>query len=160
MYRFDQEGLTARLQSLPQSARVAFALACAERLSAFIGEPHELAGAARNAALRFMAGEASSSDFADLAAQLEQCPQIDRDDVAASAHLLDCIRNDDLQAAVWVAQRAYEARDLAAQGEMRFVVYTPEIEAALLSHPAVQAELATQSADIAALFGERSRAGR
>ena len=62
------------------------------------------------------------------------------------------MRTNDAQAAVWVAQHAYDARDLAAQEGLSFSVYTPEIESALLSHPTVQAELASQATHIADLL--------
>ena len=154
MYRFDPGTLKEALAGFPAEARVAFALACAERLaqlsqSASDPEARELATNARNFAQQFVAGGAvHPDDVSVLAVQLESCPHLDSDDIAASAYVLDCLRANDPQAAVWAAQRAYDARDLAAQQSMQFTAYTPGVELALLSDSGVQAELASQASDL------------
>ena len=148
MYRFDKVILKQRLESLPHASRVAFALACAERLASD-REPIQVAQFARATALKFMfGGVIPPAELELLSDQLDASPHIDRDDVAASAYALDCVRGNDPQAAVWAAQRAYDACDLAAQSAMDFTTYTQDIELALLAHPTVQAELASQEADL------------
>jgi hypothetical protein len=148
MHRFDPANLKKQLESLPHSARVAFALACAERL-ALSNEQIQLAQSARATASKFVLGGITPRPEMDLlAAQLAASPQIDQDDVAACAYVLDCVRTNDPQAAVWAAQRAYDACDLAAQSSMEFTTYTNDIEIAVLAVPAVQAELASQASDI------------
>jgi hypothetical protein len=161
MHRFDPQSLKQKLEALPHVSRVAFALACADRLAEFLGNYIEPAIAARNVARQFVLGSpVASPELAELAATLEGSPLLDCDDVAASAYLLDCLRTNDPQAAVWTAQRAYDARDLAAQEAMSISTYTPEIEATLLASPAVQAELASQITDINELIGSAGAAGR
>ena len=164
MYRFDPDVLKEALAGFPAEARVAFALACAERLahislSASNPEARELATTARNFAQQFVAGAAINPDeISVLAVQLESCPHLDSDEIAASAYVLDCLRANDPQAAVWAAQRAYDARDLAAQESMQFTVYTPGVELALLSDSGVQAELASQASDLDLLRSNPSAA--
>ena len=103
-------------------------------------------------ARRFVEGVAiDGAAMEKLASDMQHSPVLDRDDFAACVYLLDCLRSGDVQAAVWAAQRAYEARDLAAQTELEFSDYTPEVEAQLLGHPLVQAELSSQAADIGRL---------
>jgi hypothetical protein len=161
MHRFDPPSLKQQLEALPHAAKVAFALACADRLADFLGNHIEPAIAARTAARQFVLGPPIAPlELGELVAALEASPFLDRDDVAASAYLLDCLRTNDAQAAVLAAQRAYDARDLAAQEAMSFSTYTPEIEAALLDNPAVQAELAAQITDINELVGSAAAAGR
>jgi hypothetical protein len=157
----DKATLAAELAALPARSRVAFALACAERLVAYSrhvagSATYELAGAARALARRFVAGEViAAEEFEALVARLESSPDIDDDDVAAGAFVLECMRSGDVQSAVWAADRGFDARMRAAERGRVFSVYTPEIDAALLADPAVQTELACQRKDLDSLKQDR-----
>jgi hypothetical protein len=151
MLRFSPNDLRQKLSPLPHVARVAFALACSERLASFIGDKNELSESVRAAVLQFVLGSNVPGLLDSLAARLEASPELDRDDIAACAYVLDCARRNDVQAAVWAAQRACDARDQHVQDELDFLAYTAEIEAGLLCHPLVQAELSSQARDIADL---------
>ncbi|GEM_PF-2298211 len=157
VYPSETDELKRRLGGLPVKARVAFALACAERLTRYSRHPvgsetYESARAARRLARQFIGGAAIDPGELDaLAQRLESSPDIDDDDVAASAFVLECLRAGDVHSAVWAAERAFDARARAAEKGMVFTVYTPEIEAALLSDPELQGELARQRADLGAL---------
>jgi len=161
MHRFDSDELKKDLEALPLAARVAFALACAERVAAFTRGTNELAQAGRTMAHRFLQGLAPDiEEIASLAARMEASPDIDVDDVAACFYLIECLRDHDPQGAIWTAERAYEARDQAAQSDIDWTIYTPAVESALLAHPAVQAELAAQAADIGDLLKDPACAPR
>ena len=157
MYRYDSAELKRRLGELPATARVAFALACAERLTAYSRHSsdsveYELAKAARELGRRYVAGAAIADDELDaLTSRLESSPDIDDDDMAACAFVLECMSTGEVQPAVWAAERALDARERAAERRMVIKVYTPEIDAALLADPDTQAELARQQADLDAL---------
>lgn len=154
MYHVDAAELSRQLGVLPVEARVAFALACADRLTEYSrhsrgSETYELARAGRELARRFVAGAAIVEEELDtLTSRLESSSDIDDDDIAACAHVLECLRTGEVQPAVWAAGRAYDARERAAEKRMAFKVYTPEIEAALLRDPNLQTELAHQQADL------------
>ena len=160
MHRFDAADLTRQLDALPIEARVAFALACAERLASYSSRPddsqtRELAQAARELARQSLAGASIAPEaLGTLAARLESLPDIDDDDVAACAYVLECLRTGAAQAAVAAAERAYGARERVVEKGLLFSVYTPEIEAALLADPRIQAELAYQRADLESLGRE------
>ena len=166
MYHADPDELSRQLGALPVEARVAFALACAERLTEYSrhsqgSETYELARAARELVRRFVAGAAIAGDeFDTLTSRLESSPDIDDDDVAACAYALECLRTGEVQPAVWAAGRACDARERAAEKRMVFKVYTPEIEAALLRDPDLQTELAHQQADLDALRRDPRSASR
>lgn len=157
MHRFDAAELTRQLEALPIEARVAFALACAERLAGRTSRPagsqtQELAQAAREMARQSLAGVAIDPDALDtLAARLDSLPDIDDDDVAAYAYTLECQRTGDVQAAVAAAERAYDARERLAENGLSFSNYTFEVEAVLLADPRIQAELVCQRADLDSL---------
>ena len=153
MHFFDAPGLQQKLELLAHEQQVRFALACADRLSAFVASPEsastEAALAVRLLARDYLLGKPLVHDsLRALAVRLEGSPALDQDEMAASAYLLECLRQGGAQAAVWVAQRAYETRDSAAQQALDFSAYTPETETAILSHPLVQEELAAQLLDL------------
>ncbi len=166
VYRYDPEELKRRLAELPARARVAFALACAERLSVYSrhssgSAEYELARAARELGRRYVAGAAIADDeLRALTSRLESSPDIDDDDLAACAFVLECMRGGEVQPAVRAAERALDARERAAEKRMVISVYTPEIDAALLADPDTQAELAQQHADLDALRRDPRSASR
>ncbi len=86
-----------------------------------------------------------------LLAKLDQSAELDRDDVASSYYALAAVVKEDLESAIWSAQRAYEARDAQAQEAMDISSYTAEVEECLLQCQEVQNELKYQAADLSAL---------
>ena len=145
-------------------ARAAFALACAERTQEFCALPRDdqtratmrAALAAASAAI----GEGLlAPHLAVMLAKLEGSPGLDDDAAAATAYALRCLQSGDAQEAVWSAQRAYDARDAAAQAQLQFENFTPSVEEQLRSASVVQLELQCQMEDIAALSGDSERSG-
>jgi hypothetical protein len=150
--RFDYELTEARLRKLPIRASASFALICARRLALLAPNRHLLAEQAREVALGLLNPQSRGNpDAESVLRQLESSPELDRDDVAASFYALASVARSDAKAAFWAAQRGYDAADTAAQDTMEFSVFTEDVEAALLSHPLVQAELSAQARELALL---------
>ena len=106
------------------------------------------------AAGQVISGGLPPNHVAPVLAALQDSPGLDDDAAASTAYALRCLQSGDPQEAVWAAQRAYDARDAAAQAQLEFDTFTPSVEEQLRSAPVVQSELKCQMEDIATLSGD------
>jgi hypothetical protein len=162
--KFDEIAVLQALTRLPVEAQSALVQACAWR-TLYLAEAGELPPAVAALCARALnlipdalaRGEAGAEDCGHLLEEFEDLPELDDDRVAACAFALRHMKSrGDPKEAVWAVRRAYEARDQLAQNSMDFTIYTPEIGAALLNHPAVQLELENQAMDLDALSKDPS----
>ena len=121
MLHFDESALTERLARLSVPQRYAFALACTERLRPYYSYPDmKPPPPALDSALRLLreiaAGDARAPNLATAIAACES--ELDTDDDAVASLLYTSRSLDNLQAAVFAARRAYEARDRLAMENM------------------------------------------
>jgi Protein of unknown function (DUF416) len=157
MLTFDAALLHSRLAKLPREARVAFALACAERLqpyATFSNDASAVELVRRILDLTFAAISSPSiprPELAQLSQALEAAPYLDDDAAASAAYALRCYFSSDAKDAFFAAQRAYDARDREAQQLIASNVITVADERVILAHPNVQQEFARQRADLDAL---------
>src|SRR5262249_17928400 len=149
--RFDRGLMSARLAELPCEARVAFALACAERLqpsATYLRDRSAVALVRRILDLTFDAissPSAARSELAELSQTLEAAPFVDDDAAASTAFALRCHLSGAAEDAMRAAKRAYEARDYEAQQDPDYISAD---EIMLLAHPNVQEELFQQQTDL------------
>jgi hypothetical protein len=149
---FDEALIQSRLARLPAQARVAFALACAERLqpcAGFLNDPSAV-GLVRQILDQTLDATCLSATpppgLAKLSRALEAAHYLDDDAAAAVAFAVRCHFSGDAREAALAARRAYEARDHEAQ--QSFPVITASEGAAILAHPGTQREIADQLADL------------
>ncbi len=96
-----------------------------------------------------MASCVRADEFRRLNEQFDALLELDDDRVATCAFVVRHLHSGgNPHEAVWAAQRAYESQDQLAQESMVFQSYTVDVEAKLLTFPAVQAELQSQRNDI------------
>jgi len=155
--QFDSTRLRSELSDLPPRLRATFAALCARRLArqsgrlevasesqAFTELHAQLWAAVADTQIR-------SEDTAVAAERAQSLIPADDDDAnAALTYALQAASGGDPKAAAWAAERVYEAIDAFLQ-DQGFEVGTPAGEAAILSHPLVQAELQRQADDLVAL---------
>jgi hypothetical protein len=153
MLRYDEPALLHSLASLAPKDRVAFAVACAERLRPYFGYPDsppipkqldEALEALRRAVEESLPANALNSVVSICETTLDP----DDDAVAAISYASAATLPDGTPAAAWAARRAYEARDRLVGDTLDGAVFTPEVEQRILAHPAVQAELHHQAVDL------------
>ncbi len=179
MYKYDEKANVAVLESVAPGLRPAFAAACAQRVlpcyrayAKAVGlgtfeavaahldyawdcllsghlDPEQSA-ARSEACMALIPGEEGTA-WASLWAP--QRPYAE-DAVAALTYALRSMARCDPQEAAWAGRRAYEALDY-----MVINVLGIRDEAAILAHPAVQAELARQQRDLSDLAGGQTAAG-
>jgi hypothetical protein len=161
----DETTLTEDLASIPREAGVAFAAACARRLTAASqanGIDVTLVLSAVDRLREFAVGR-DIGDVAELEAKLiaimpdeDDCADLPDfvygDAIASTVYTLLYASGGDVQNAVWAARRAYEAVDLCAGRTVEGTVFTPDVEAATLGHPWVQSELRRQRRDLQSLL--------
>ncbi len=152
LLRFEPGIIRSSLAALDAQHRVAFAVACSLRAASGATPCEPLAEAARRLAVGYAYNRSIDIPGAQaLLAKLDQSAALDRDDVATSYYALAAAVKEDLESAIWSAQRAYEARDAQAQEAMDIESYTAEVEERLLKSKEVQNELKYQAADLIAL---------
>lgn len=164
---FDEEALRERLSVLPQDAAVAFAAACAARLTntanglSINEDLKRLLSHTMDAIIAYLG---SGSPFDTLAAEedlLAAMPDEDEnpdlpsavveDAAAAAVYTLRATRDSDPQNAAWAARRAYETADREVLGTLNVGEVGDSEEAYILQHPVVQTELQRQSRDLGAI---------
>ena len=170
MHRFDTGTLMQQVSGLTHGARVAFALACAERVAASLPAdplpPHRaLAEDVRALAHRFLAGErADAARTEALITALSDSPDLDEDALAPWLYVIECVHLNKARAALWAGMRAYDASERVARDASGIVPVSRDTQQQLLEHPVVQAEIAAQAADLQALVADplafRRLAGR
>jgi hypothetical protein len=152
LLRFEPGKLRSSLAALDSQCRVAFAVACSLRAARGAKPSEPLAEAARSLAKGYAYNRSIDLPAAkSLLAKFDQSAELDRDDVASSYYALAAAVKEDLESAVWSAQRAYEATDAQAQEALEISDYTVEVEEHLLQCQEVQNELRYQAADLSAL---------
>jgi hypothetical protein len=170
MLAYDEDERIRRLDRLPAKLRVAFALACAERLMGGFrtysggrsSRDEEVLAQIMNQLWQDTQGNGRLSS-AELAQMLDTCmalmpgegdsaphlgDAIAEDCVAAIAYAIRCRQNGQSQQAAWAACRAYEALDQYVIRKDSLNVYSPGGESQVLADPRVQAELRRQQTDI------------
>lgn len=175
MLRFEEIKLAQKLGQLANGARVAFAAACAQRLSASYAKFSTQTGrgdeVALNGILTRLWNDLNGSQMSDedldamIAACMELVPKEDdgpwsmeqaaaEDAASALVYALRCRRSGQAKEAAWAARRAYEATDHYVINTENIDTETPGAEARILSHPLVQAELRRQQRDLDELQDE------
>ncbi len=153
--------LAGNLASIPRQAGVAFATACATRLTAA-----SQANGIDTTLVRFAVDRLSEcavgcdiGDVAELEAQLiaaipdeDDCADLSdliyADAIACTIYALLYAAGGDVQNAVLASLRAYEAADLCAGRAVQGAAFTQSVEDAILRHPWVQSELQRQHRDL------------
>jgi hypothetical protein len=152
LLRFDPAILRNRLAAFDLKSRLAFALACSLRTANDALHFEPLAEVARRFAEDYaLRGTLEPAAAQRLLAELQESPELDRDEVASAYYALDAALKDSLDSVILAAQRAYDARDALAQRTFDFSIYTNETEELLLQHPGVQHELKCQTLDLECL---------
>jgi uncharacterized protein YjaG (DUF416 family) len=174
MLRFDEAELVQNLERLSIWQRVAFAVACAERLRPAYLSFSERTG--RGNSLDFedaldrlwldLGGETMTDD--EVGAKIERCMELmpregdepwDDSQVyaenagSALVYALRCRQNGQSQEAAWAARHVYEALDHHIIARESMDVSAPGAEARVLSHPLIQAELCRQRRDLERSLG-------
>ena len=163
MHHFDEPLLLEILRTLPVQAQSAFAQACAWRtLSegsvALPAAVHALCMRAQELAHSLVTTEyRDTKAAAGILAEFENSFELDDDRVATCAYVTRHLLSGEPQEAAWAARRAYEATDQLAQQSVAFTQYSPAVEARLLGHPGVQAELECQAIDLEQLQNEATQ---
>ena len=145
-----------RLSRLSVECRSTFAAACAERLRPYYGYPDsppipaEL-NVALEALWSVIHGQPAEVSLDEAGSLLDSLPEPDEDAIAAALWAIDAYKNNDPQAAVWAARRAYEARDRLVVDSLHIRSTDPMWEDTVLAHPVVQEELRRQVDDLEAL---------
>ena len=149
--------------SIPLRAGVAFATACARRLAATSQENDvTLILSALDRVREFAAGR-EIGDVSDIEAKLialvpdeDECANLPdlmhANTLASTVSTLLYAVGGDVQNAVWAARQAYEAVDLCAGRTVEGTTFTPDVNAAILGHPWVQAELRREQRDLQSLL--------
>jgi hypothetical protein len=168
---FDERKLLTELEQLTDRLRAAFAAACAERqFQCYVryseisknGDHHKLARAL--GCIWEDLGKAQA-DHTALERQLEVCMsllpsgEVDELDhrvfaenaVASVAFAIRARITGVSQEAVWAARRAYESLDHYVTNRLNPIIIEPNVEARILAHPLVQAELERQQVDLSQL---------
>jgi len=152
---FDAAVIHSRLAKLSREARVAFALACAERLqpyATYSNDPLAAALVRRVLDLTFDGISSPSSisppELGELSHALETAQYLDEDAAALAAYALRCYFSGAAEDAVFAAQRAYDACDHEAEQLIESNVITSADEAMILAHPNIQHELSGQRSDL------------
>jgi Protein of unknown function (DUF416) len=168
---FDERKLLTELEQLTDRSRAAFAAACAERqFQCYVrysetsknGDHHKLARAL--GCIWEDLGKAQA-DHTALERQLEVCMSLlpsgepdgldDREfaenAVASVAFAIRARITGVSQEAVWAARRAYESLDHYVTNRLNPIIIEPNVEARILPHPLVQAELERQQVDLSQL---------
>ena len=141
---FDAALIHSRLARLPGEARVAFALACAERLQSYATFSNDLSAVALVRQILDLTFDAISSpsiprpELAELSQALESAPYLD-DDAAASAARMRSRGETGC---------AIDARDFEAQQLIEGNVIAVADELMILAHPNIQQELSRQRVDL------------
>jgi len=155
MLVFDAALIHSRLAKLSREARVAFALACAERLQPYApysNDPLAVALVRRVLDLTFDAISSPSSipppELVELSHALETAQYLDEDAAASAAYALRCYFSGAAKDAVFAAQRAYDACDHEAQQLVECNVITSRDEAKILAHSNIRRELSRQRSDL------------
>ncbi|MCX9158569.1 hypothetical protein OPU71_20850 [Niveibacterium sp. 24ML] len=157
MHTFDEPALFAALEKLPTAERVAFAFAAAMRVQKLGHELQSeacrtlLANARHAVAAYLLTAKFSAGEIARLSSSLDELPELDDDQVAASAYMLRCVLTGEAKNALWAARRAYDAADQRAQDEFEVEEFSPTVEKAILSSQVVQSELRAQANDLSLL---------
>jgi hypothetical protein len=162
-YGHDEPRLLAALTGLTPRERVAFAIACALRLRPYFGYPDNPSipselDAAFAALIGYVDGSVSHDAVLAATGACENTLKIDDDLVAAVIYASRVPQPDEAQAAVWVARRAYEARDRHVADALAIDFNRAGAEQTVLRHPVVQSELGRQIVDLASLAAETTRA--
>lgn len=166
---YNEASNVAILRRLPSRLRVVFALLCAFRLLPTYQRFHSRTGLGDPEALDTLV-ESLWVDCIDKTLEdegvrkySEQCldlvPNEDKgwdeetqpyaeDAAAAVVYAYRSRLTGDPQEAAWAARRIYESLDRYVQTVMEISLHDPETERAILSHPAMQAELARQERDL------------
>ena len=151
---FDAALIHSRLARLPGEARVAFALACAERLQSHATFSNDVSAVALVRRILDLTFDAISSpsiprpELAELSQALESAPYLDDDAAASAAYALRCHFSGTAKDAVLAAQRAHDARDFEAQQLIEGNVIAVADELMILAHPNIQQELSRQRVDL------------
>lgn len=169
---YDETRNIELLERLPSRLRVVFALLCALRLLPAYKRFNSHTGRGDPAALDVMVQKLWSDclegtmEDDEVKAGAERClelvPSEDEgwdeetqpyaeDAAAAVAYAYRSRLTANPQEAAWAARRAYESLDRYVQRISGIAPGDPEDELAILSHPAMQAELARQERDLADL---------
>ena len=169
---FDERKLLTDLEQMTDRLRAAFAAACAERqFQCYVrysevsknGDHHKLARAL--GCIWEDLGKAQA-DYTALERQLEVCmsllPSADVDELGDSVFAENAVASVAFairtritgvsQEAVWAARRAYESLDHYVTNRLNpIIIGRPNVEARILAHPLVQAELKRQQVDLSQL---------
>jgi uncharacterized protein YjaG (DUF416 family) len=166
VFHYDEPATVARLEALPERLRVTFALLAASRIAPSYDRFHSRTGRGDARAFRALLErlwrdvEGDEMGTAELEASVARAKQLmpsedegwddmerpyAEDAAAALAYALRARMTADPQEASAVSRRAYDAIDDFVQ---RMNSATNLDEAAILSHPLVQAELARQHRDL------------
>jgi hypothetical protein len=150
--QFDPSTLKSGLTSLDSQCRAAFVLACSLRVAGTGKATEPLAEAARLLVEGYSSNRSIDIPTAEhILAELDQSAELDLDDVAASFYALAAVVHEDLESAIWAAQRAFDAADARAQQAMNVSSYSAYEIDRLLKHQEVQRELMNQAFDLKAL---------
>jgi hypothetical protein len=158
VYRYDEPALLAALQRLPETARTCFAVACAARTYVHsINTLGDESVAILRQALDYLLDSMDTdvkrtADTLALRDRLLHCEAIDDDAMAATTYALSALASGDPREAAYAARRAYDAQDIQASIQLDIDFNAPNFERRVLQHPAVQAELREQSADLSLLL--------
>lgn len=166
--QYDETALRDELARMSNKSRVAFAVACAERMFPVYEEFCKKSGKGELLVLsgileriwQHVFGE--EMDAALVAEALRQSMllipseedegwmderECAEDEVSAICYTLRAIEKHDPKEAVWAARRVYEAVDAYVEGKLGI-----EDESMVLAHPLVQREFARQRRDVAELL--------
>jgi uncharacterized protein YjaG (DUF416 family) len=172
IFTYDEAGNVKLLERLPSRLRVVFALLCALRLLPAYqrfhsrtrrGDPKELGAMVEKLWADCIETTMQDDEVGKYSARcVELVPSEDEgwdeetqpyaeDAAAAVAYAFRARQTGNPQEAAWAARRIYESLDRYVQTITEVAPGDPEDELAIMSHPAVQAELARQQRDLADL---------
>lgn len=173
--QFDEREIQQRLGSLDLSLRLAFALACAERLHPTYVRYCSVTGWGDMPGMRDLLDrlwrEVSEKEMSDSEQKqvLQECMSLfpgeqeptrpesgpTEDAVGALAYAIRCLGTSDPQEAVWAARRGYEAVDGFVVARNRINISEPDSEHLILSDALIQRELSRQARDLAEIEGTK-----
>lgn len=170
--RFDEEDLLRQCDQLPESLRVAFAAACAERLLPACEKYSVRTGQGQSVRLaKILArlwddleGNLMSDEevHEQILASTELIPREEEaawgpdqaaaeDAAAAVTYALQCRQCGAAQHSIWAARRVHEALDTLVTSQVNIDLNRPGAEEMVLAHPSIQTELARQRRDLTEL---------
>src|SRR5215813_12242274 len=166
---YHEARLGEAVQKLHPNLRVAFAVACAERLlsaaASFVqgSQNDDLLKSKDIAGRLWLDLEGGKMSASEVEQAIEVCiAMIERieggssnwqesavgDAVAALCYALRCHQTGDTKEAVWAARRPYESLDAYVIDQEGIDTNKPNGEQRVLSHPLIQAEVARQQRDL------------